>query len=119
MDQFDRAQKRRSRSTTGVVEAAIIGARYPKWQERPLPIVVKTDAVAVNRDTLLQWFEGKVAKWGIPDDVVFVDELPYTATGRRQGGPRRDHASGAQGRAHREYRGRGRAWGFPCAHILH
>ena len=66
----------------GVAEAAVIGARHPKWQERPLLVVVKTDGVDVSREELLSWFEGKVAKWWIPDDVVFVDEIPHTATGK-------------------------------------
>ena len=66
----------------GVAEAAVIGAHHPKWQERPLLVVVKADDAEPTRDELLQWFEGKVAKWWIPNDVVFVDELPHTATGK-------------------------------------
>ena len=60
----------------------MIGAHHPKWQERPLLVVVKADDAEPTHDELLQWFEGKVAKWWIPNDVVFVDELPHTATGK-------------------------------------
>jgi 3-(methylthio)propionyl---CoA ligase len=65
-----------------VAEAAVIGAYHPKWQERPLLVVVKAGGAEASREELLQWFEGKVAKWWIPNDVVFVDELPHTATGK-------------------------------------
>ena len=66
----------------GVAEAAVIGAAHPKWAERPLLCVVRKAGAAVSREELLAFFEGKVAKWWIPDDVVFVDELPHTATGK-------------------------------------
>ena len=66
----------------GVAEAAVISVAHPKWDERPLLIVVKKDGEQVSRDDLLAFYEGKVAKWWIPDDVVFVDELPHTATGK-------------------------------------
>lgn len=66
----------------GVAEAAVIGAAHPKWAERPLLCVVRKPGVNVDRNELLAFFEGKVAKWWIPDDVVFVDELPHTATGK-------------------------------------
>ncbi len=65
-----------------VAEAAVIGAPHPKWQERPLLVVVKEGGVEATREELLGWFEGKVAKWWIPNDVVFVDEIPHTATGK-------------------------------------
>jgi fatty-acyl-CoA synthase len=57
-------------------------AKHPKWDERPLLIVVKKPGQEVDRETLLKFYEGKVAKWWIPDDVVFVNELPHTATGK-------------------------------------
>ncbi len=66
----------------GVAEAAVIGASHPKWAERPLLCVVRKPGAEVGREELLAFFEGKVAKWWIPDDVVFVDELPHTATGK-------------------------------------
>jgi fatty-acyl-CoA synthase len=65
-----------------VAEAAVVGIRHPKWDERPLLIVVKKKDTQVTREELIKFFEGKVAKWWIPDDVVFVDQLPHTATGK-------------------------------------
>ncbi len=65
-----------------VAEAAVIGVAHPKWQERPLLVVVKKPGQELDRETLLRFYEGKVAKWWIPDDVVFVNELPHTATGK-------------------------------------
>ncbi|UCH47608.1 MAG: fatty-acid--CoA ligase [Betaproteobacteria bacterium] len=65
-----------------VAEAAVISAAHPKWDERPLLIVVKKEGQDVSRDELLKFYEGKVAKWWIPDDVLFVDKLPHTATGK-------------------------------------
>ncbi len=67
-----------------VAEAAVIGVAHPKWQERPLLVVVKKQGKDVSRDELLGFLAGKVAKWCVPDDVVFVDELPHTATGKLQ-----------------------------------
>ncbi len=69
-------------SHPAVLEAAVIACRHPKWDERPLVIVVKKPGQQLTREDLLAFFEGKVAKWWIPDDVVFVDELPHTATGK-------------------------------------
>ncbi len=66
----------------GVQEAAVIGVPHPKWQERPLLIVVKKKSATVSREDLLKYLESRVAKWWMPDDVVFVDELPHTATGK-------------------------------------
>ena len=65
-----------------VQEAAVIACRHPKWDERPLLIVVRRPKMELTREELLAFYEGKVAKWCIPDDVVFVDELPHTATGK-------------------------------------
>ncbi len=67
-----------------VAEAAVIGVAHPKWQERPLLVAVKKQGCAVTREDLLAFLEAKVAKWWLPDDVVFVDELPHTATGKLQ-----------------------------------
>ena len=67
-----------------VAEAAVIGVAHPKWQERPLLVAVKKKGKDVSRDELLKFLEGKVAKWWLPDDAVFVDELPHTATGKLQ-----------------------------------
>jgi fatty-acyl-CoA synthase len=65
-----------------VKEAAVVGVAHPKWDERPLLIVVKKPDAQLTREELLAFFQGKVAKWWVPDDVVFVAELPHTATGK-------------------------------------
>jgi fatty-acyl-CoA synthase len=67
-----------------VAEAACIACAHPKWTERPLLVIVKRAGFEVTREELLAFYDGKVAKWWIPDDVVFVDELPHTATGKLQ-----------------------------------
>jgi len=67
-----------------VAMAACIGAKHPKWDERPLLVVVKKPGAAVTRDELIKFFEGKIAKWWTPDDVVFVDAIPLGATGKMQ-----------------------------------
>ncbi len=66
----------------GVAEAAVIGVAHPKWTERPLLVVVRAEGADVGKDDMLEYFDGKVATWWIPNDVVFVDELPHTATGK-------------------------------------
>ncbi len=65
-----------------VAEAAVIGVAHPKWDERPLLVVVKKPGAEVSKDELLNYYEDKVAKWWLPDDVAFVDQLPHTATGK-------------------------------------
>ncbi|MEZ5614303.1 MAG: 3-(methylthio)propionyl-CoA ligase [Rhodocyclaceae bacterium] len=65
-----------------VAEAAVIGVAHPKWDERPLLIVVRKQDQALTRDELLDFMRDKIAKWWLPDDVVFVDNLPHTATGK-------------------------------------
>jgi len=67
-----------------VAMAACIGAKHPKWDERPLLVVVKKPGAEVTRDALLAFYEGKIAKWWTPDDVVFVDGIPLGATGKMQ-----------------------------------
>jgi fatty-acyl-CoA synthase len=67
-----------------VQEAAVIGLPHPKWQERPLLIVVKKPGTDPTRQEILDYMSGRVAKWWLPDDVTFVDELPHTATGKLQ-----------------------------------
>jgi fatty-acyl-CoA synthase len=69
-------------SHPAVLEAACIATKHPKLDERPLLVVVKKPGQELDRETLLKYYEGKVAKWWIPDDVVFVNELPHTATGK-------------------------------------
>ncbi len=65
-----------------VAEAAIVGVPHPKWQERPLLLVVPRAGQALTREDLLGYLSKRVAKWWLPDDVVFVTELPHTATGK-------------------------------------
>ena len=67
-----------------VAEAAVIAARHPKWDERPLLIVVAKQGTTVDIASLRAFFDGKVAKWWQPDDIIVVDELPHTATGKIQ-----------------------------------
>jgi acyl-CoA synthetase (AMP-forming)/AMP-acid ligase II len=66
----------------GVVEAAVIGVPHPKWDERPLLLVVRKEGVEISKEELLDYMRKRGAKWQVPDDVVFVDELPHTATGK-------------------------------------
>ena len=68
----------------GVQEAAVIGLPHPKWQERPLLIVVPKAGAKPDPKELLDFLAGRVARWWLPDDVAFVDELPHTATGKIQ-----------------------------------
>ena len=65
-----------------VAEAAVIGVPHPKWTERPLLVAVLAEGQTVDKQELLAYFDGKVATWWIPNDVVFVDEMPHTATGK-------------------------------------
>ena len=65
-----------------VAMAACIARPDPKWDERPLLVVVRREGADLDRDTLLRFYEGKVAKWSIPDDVLFVDSIPLGATGK-------------------------------------
>ena len=67
-----------------VAEAAVIGVRHPKWDERPLLVIVLKEGQSASKDELLAFLDGKVAKWWMPDDVAFVSEIPHTATGKIQ-----------------------------------
>ena len=67
-----------------VHEAAAIAARHPKWDERPLLVVVLKPGQQASREDILGHFDGRIAKWQIPDDVVFLAEIPHTATGKVQ-----------------------------------
>lgn len=62
----------------------MIAIAHPKWQERPLLIVVKKRGSEVTKQELLDYLADKVAKWWLPEDVVFVDQIPHTATGKLQ-----------------------------------
>ncbi|MBO6725819.1 MAG: long-chain-fatty-acid--CoA ligase [Rhizobiaceae bacterium] len=67
-----------------VAEAAAIGIAHPKWDERPLLVIVAKAGKSPTKDNLMDYLSDKVAKWWLPDDVVFVDEIPHTATGKIQ-----------------------------------
>ena len=66
----------------GVAMAAVIAVRHPKWDERPLLVVVRKPGVELTREEMLRHYEGKIAKWWTPDDVAFVDTIPLGATGK-------------------------------------
>ena len=65
-----------------VAEAACIGVPHPKWDERPIMVIVRKPGVAVSAEDILAYLDGKVAKWWLPDAVEFVDEIPHTGTGK-------------------------------------
>jgi 3-(methylthio)propionyl---CoA ligase len=67
-----------------VAEAAVIGIRHPKWDERPLLVIVLKAGQKASKEEMLTFLEGKIAKWWMPDDVAFVTEIPHTATGKIQ-----------------------------------
>src|SRR5215510_9823803 len=67
-----------------VAEAAVIGVSHPKWDERPLLVIVLKKGESASKGEILGFMQGKIAKWWMPDDVVFVDEIPHTATGKIQ-----------------------------------
>jgi fatty-acyl-CoA synthase len=65
-----------------VAEAAVIGVYHPKWDERPLLIVQLKQGQSATREDILKYMDGKIAKWWMPDDIVFIDAIPHTATGK-------------------------------------
>jgi len=67
-----------------VAEAAVIGVKHPKWDERPLLVIVLKKDQSATKDEILKFMRGKIAKWWMPDEVVFVEEIPHTATGKIQ-----------------------------------
>jgi fatty-acyl-CoA synthase len=69
---------------SGVAMAACIGVKHPKWDERPVVVVVKRPDSDLTREGLLSFYDGKTAKWQIPDDVIFVDAIPLGGTGKMQ-----------------------------------
>ena len=69
-------------SHPGVAESAVIGVAHPKWQERPLILVVRRAGPKVSADELTSHLSARLAKWWLPDEILFVDELPHTATGK-------------------------------------
>jgi fatty-acyl-CoA synthase len=67
-----------------VAEAAVIGIAHPKWDERPLLIIIPAEGKSPTKESILDHLKGKIAKWWMPDDVAFVEEIPHTATGKVQ-----------------------------------
>jgi acyl-CoA synthetase (AMP-forming)/AMP-acid ligase II len=67
-----------------VAEAAVIGIAHPKWDERPLLVVVPKPGRSPDKDDIIAFMGTRIAKWQLPDDVVFVEEIPHTATGKIQ-----------------------------------
>jgi acyl-CoA synthetase (AMP-forming)/AMP-acid ligase II len=67
-----------------VAEAAVIASRHPKWDERPLLLVLPKPGHTIDPASVLKIYEGQIAKWWLPDEVLVVDELPHTATGKLQ-----------------------------------
>ena len=65
-----------------VAEAAVIGVRHPKWDERPLLVVVPKEGHAPKTEEVLEYLKPKIAKWWMPDDMQVVQEIPHTATGK-------------------------------------
>jgi len=73
----------------GVVEACVIGVKHIKWDERPLLFIVRdkgieSQAERLDKEAVYQFLTDKIAKWWMPDDIIFVDQLPHTATGKLQ-----------------------------------
>jgi acyl-CoA synthetase (AMP-forming)/AMP-acid ligase II len=66
----------------GIAEAAVIAVSHPKWDERPLLVAVKAEGATVTKEDVIEHLKGSLAKWQLPDDVIFVDQLPHTATGK-------------------------------------
>jgi fatty-acyl-CoA synthase len=67
-----------------VAEAAVIGVHHPKWDERPLLVIVLKEGQSATKDEILAFLKGKIASWWLPDDVAFVSAIPHTATGKIQ-----------------------------------
>ena len=65
-----------------LAEACVIGVAHPKWDEWPLLFIVRSEGSSLDKDAVLLFLKDKIAMWWMPDDVLFVDELPHTATGK-------------------------------------
>ena len=65
-----------------VAEAAVVGLPHRKWGERPLACVVLREGQSATKEDVLGFLDGRVAKWWLPDDVVFIDEIPKTSVGK-------------------------------------
>ena len=67
-----------------IAEACVVGIPHPKWDERPMLFVVTNDGEPIEKDSILEFLASKVAKWWLPDEIVFMKELPHGATGKLQ-----------------------------------
>ena len=65
-----------------LLNRAVNGVAHPKWDERPILFIVKNDIEDCDKDSIISFLSDKIAKWWLPDDVIFVDELPHGATGK-------------------------------------
>ena len=65
-----------------VAEAAVIAIPHPKWTERPLLLIVRKEGSGLDREAVLEWLDSRVAHWWLPEEVMFIDEIPHTATGK-------------------------------------
>lgn len=74
-----------------IMEAAVIGMPHPKWDERPLMIVVTMEGKEITKEDVLAYLSGKIAKWWMPNDVIFTDEIPHTAAGKISKKTLREH----------------------------
>ena len=74
----------------GVAMAAVVGLRHPKWDERPLMLIVRKPGQEVSKDDVLAFLASRVASWWLPDEILFVDSLPVGGTGKVQKGPLRE-----------------------------
>jgi fatty-acyl-CoA synthase len=77
-----------------VAMAAVIGVKHPKWDERPLMFIVRKPGATLEKEEILKFLEDKVAKWWVPDDVVFLESLPVGGTGKVQKGDLRKQYGG-------------------------
>ena len=71
-----------TRTSTTPEPAGVVAVQHPKWQERPLAVVALKDGIQVTADELREFLSAKFAKWQMPDDFVFVNDLPHTSTGK-------------------------------------
>ncbi|TVS12389.1 MAG: fatty-acyl-CoA synthase, partial [Gammaproteobacteria bacterium] len=67
---------------SGVAQACVVAQPHPKWDERPVAMVVKKEGVDLSKDQVLAHCSEQFAKWQLPDDVLFVDAIPLTSTGK-------------------------------------
>jgi len=65
-----------------VAECAVVGIPHPKWEERPLLLVVLKEGHSLTPEAMQDYLADKIVKWWMPDEVLFVDELPHTSTGK-------------------------------------